>query len=544
MAITSERVGWLVFSKDRPLQLDAGLTSLTLHCPASELGEIVVLYAASTRYFEGLYAELAATHPTVTFRRERRFKDDVVAVASGFQFIAFVVDDTVFVRDFSMAAVIGELAADQQALGFSLRLGTNTTYCYPLDAPQPLPAFEPRGSGVLAFDWSGASYDFGYPVELSSSVYRTVDLLPLLKSLPYRNPNTLEAELAARARLFAASHPGLLCLERSAAFSIPANIVQDVALNRASPRPSQSIADLAAIFERGGRIDVGRFYDFPNTGCHQDVPLEILEPVPARPAVSVVIPCFGQAEYLPEAVSSVIRQTFEDWEIVIVDDGSTDDTAAVAERLIRSNPESRIQLLRQENRGLAGARNAGIAKSTGRFILPLDADDMLEPTMLARTVDLLMVHPEVGIAYTDLRRFGAEDRVESAADFDPDLIAEANQLNYCSLFRRGIWCAARGYNPNMVYGYEDWDFWVACVERGYVARRIPEPLFLYRVRPGSMITRARAHDAELLGQIRHNHPALYRLPSRLRRRSRMKVLRWKHRMGGLLTERRHVRPPA
>src|SRR4051812_15947600 len=109
------------------------------------------------------------------------------------------------------------------------------------------------------------------------------------------------------------------------------------------------------------------------------------------PLVSVIVPCFGQAHYLPEAVGSVLAQTFTDWECIIVDDGSPDDTAAVAARLAAG--DDRIKIVRQENRGLPGARNAGIRAARGRYILPLDADDRLEPTMLEKTVAVLQSDP-------------------------------------------------------------------------------------------------------------------------------------------------------
>ena len=516
----------VVFSKDRPLQLDATLSSLARHCTDHDLLGPVVLYTSSSAYLEALYGDVRASYPSVKFRRERRFKADVCDLALSASHLTFIVDDTVFVRDFRISTALFELEADDQALGFSLRLGTNTSYCYPLNAPQQLPAFMRLPSGTLSYQWPGASHDFGYPLELSSSVYRSRDLLPLLRSLQYNNPNTLEAQLAAKAGMFAGRRPRLLCFERSAAFSVPANLVQDVSPNRISKLSNQSASDLATAFERGGRIEVARYDDFPNNACHQDVQLYIIEPDPPPPAVSVVIPCFQQSQYLSESVGSVVGQTWTDWEIVMVDDGSTDATVDTALGLIRAHPDCRIRLVRQANEGLASARNNGIAASAGRYILPLDADDRLAPTMLERTVAVLDSDPNVAIVYTDVERFGEASGVIRAADFDPDAILEANQLNYCSLFRRGVWVAAGGYNPNMTRGYEDWDFWISCVEQGYVARRIPEPLFMYRVRARGMFANAQAHDAHLRRQIRLNHPRLYNFRSRLKRRVRFKVQSW------------------
>ena len=247
------------------------------------------------------------------------------------------------------------------------------------------------------------------------------------------------------------------------------------------------------------------------------------------PAVSVVIPCHGQAEYLSEAVASVIGQTFTDWEIVIVDDGSPDDTGETAERLMAAHPGRRIRLVRQENQGLSSARNNGIAASTGRFVLPLDADNALLPEMLEKTVALLEADPSVAIAYTDYERFGAERRRNDAGVWTIDALAYSNQLDACSLFRREVWSAVGGYNPNMRRGYEDWDFWIGAAERGFVGRRIPEPLFRYRVKESSRDVSAWQERRALRRQIARNHPVVFTAGRRLRhvvRRARDAAAYW------------------
>jgi glycosyltransferase involved in cell wall biosynthesis len=237
-----------------------------------------------------------------------------------------------------------------------------------------------------------------------------------------------------------------------------------------------------------------------------------------RPLAAVVIPCYQQAEYLEEAVQSVIAQTFTDWEIVIVDDGSTDATAEVAAALIAAHPDRPIRLLRQANQGLSAARNAGIAASAGRYILPLDADDVLLPEMLARTVGLLESEPDVAIAYTDERHFGAVNRIVRTSDWDTDLQRRRNLFSATALYRREIWTAVGGYDTAMRRGYEDWDFWIGAAERGFVGRRIPEPLLGYRVKDDSMRRRAEADHAAIVNSIRAKHAEWYREPWRRWRR--------------------------
>jgi glycosyltransferase involved in cell wall biosynthesis len=253
-------------------------------------------------------------------------------------------------------------------------------------------------------------------------------------------------------------------------------------------------------------------YDF-GWSMYQEIDLKTRVVESGGPLVSVIIPCYNQAQYLPEAVESVLAQEYSHWEIIIVNDGSQDTTNEVARGLARAKPDRRIRLLEQANGGLAEARNAGIRASAGQYILPLDADDKIAPAMLEKTLRCLEGNPGVGIVYTDAEYFGSVNRMEATADFDFTLLCFQNHLNYCSLFRREVWQRAGGYNRNLVWGYEDWDFWISCAEQGCKARRIPEPLFQYRVKPQSMYTAALEHDLELRAQIVMNHPALYDEPT-------------------------------
>lgn len=229
----------------------------------------------------------------------------------------------------------------------------------------------------------------------------------------------------------------------------------------------------------------------------------------SEPQVSVIIPCYNQAHFLPEAVESVVNQNYKNWECIIVNDGSLDKTTQVAESLIQKYPGNQIRLINQVNQGLSCARNAGIKVSKGEYILPLDADDLIHPEILQKTVSLLEAHPEIAIAYTDVKHFGSANRIVCAGEYDFKRLCFQNHLNYCSLYRRKAWESVGGYNPNMTLGYEDWDFWISCGEKGHYGKRIPEPLFLYRVKESSMYTKAVEHHSELMAQIVINHPNLY-----------------------------------
>lgn len=217
----------------------------------------------------------------------------------------------------------------------------------------------------------------------------------------------------------------------------------------------------------------------------------------AAPRVSVVVPCYNLGAFLAEAVDSVLGQSFTDVDILIVDDGSTDpDTKAVLDTFRR--PKTRV--LRSENRGLPGARNLGTAQTSGEFLCFLDADDLLEPHMLAHSVAALDAAPSIAFASHWLRTFGAEewDWTPSSCDF-PALL-DMNTVNGSALVRRSALDMVGGFDETFLDGCEDWDLWITMVERGYPGTIIPEFLFRYRRRLGSMSQVMMDGD---------NHPRLY-----------------------------------
>jgi hypothetical protein len=126
---------------------------------------------------------------------------------------------------------------------------------------------------MLKFDWTNAGDDFGYPLEVSSSVYRLDDLYPLLCKFSFDNPNRLEAKLARQSRSFRQTCPYLLCYPQSVAFCNPANMVQAVAQNRSGTRSDYSKESLAALFEEGYRIKVEDYAGFAPNAAHQEVDL-------------------------------------------------------------------------------------------------------------------------------------------------------------------------------------------------------------------------------------------------------------------------------
>jgi glycosyltransferase involved in cell wall biosynthesis/GT2 family glycosyltransferase len=507
-------VSGIAFSKDRAMQLDAALRSLALHCHDAYRARWTVIYKASTPQHARQYRELARAHPSVAFEVESDFRAQVLALVARADHVAFLVDDNLFVRAFSWDDAIEGLRRHPDALGVSLRLGVNTQYCYPADRPQPLPPLLRGTSALLKFRWTDAECDFGYPLEVSSSLFRSAELLRVLPGLAFSNPNSLEANLAAQRPRYAAQQPHLLCYDASATFCNPANRVQDEYANRAGDSHPCSAADLAELFEKGQRVDVASYAGHVPRGVHEEVALRFLSAAasaesPEPPLVSIVVPCFGQARFLEQAVSSVVAQTYTRWELLIVDDGSPDDTREVAQRLIAAHPDRRIQLISKQNGGVADARNTGVRASRGEYWLPLDADDAIAPTFLEKAVSLLAARPEVGFVYSDIEHFGGETGVYRLPPFDAEtLVHLENVCSTCALVRREVFDQVGGYDATLRH-YEDWDFWIACAERGWQGHRMPEALFRYRKQRESRLPDSNRLRPRHIAAIVRKHPALY-----------------------------------
>jgi glycosyltransferase involved in cell wall biosynthesis len=232
---------------------------------------------------------------------------------------------------------------------------------------------------------------------------------------------------------------------------------------------------------------------------------------PERPVdLSIVVPCHDDGAFLAEAVESAERSAPDGAELVIVDDGSTDEPTLSRLAALR---RAGYRVIDQENAGLAAARNRGIAASRGRYLLPLDADNRLLPDFAAAAVAVLESEPGVGVVYGDRVEFGARSGRVEVPELDLDSLLRANSIDACAVLRREVWEQCGGYDPAMpAMGWEDWDLWIGAAERGWGFRRLPLPAFEYRVRPGSMASRL--HDAEVGVPLRlymfDKHRELYR----------------------------------
>lgn len=244
-----------------------------------------VIYAASSEAHERSYRHLETELPWVEFVRASDFKADLLRSIDGFSYFLFLVDDNLFVRAVSLTRCREWLERRGEAVGFSLRLGRNTRYCYTLNRPQALPQLDVLEPNFLAFRWTGQEADFGYPLELSSSIYRVEEIRAMLEQLPYRHPNSLEGMMAQCAQAYAPIRPVLLCPEFSITFCASLNRVQSVALNRAGETHGRSADELRCLFDARQRPDFERDQGYTPGGCHEEVPL-MLRPHAGTPRMS------------------------------------------------------------------------------------------------------------------------------------------------------------------------------------------------------------------------------------------------------------------
>jgi glycosyltransferase involved in cell wall biosynthesis len=226
------------------------------------------------------------------------------------------------------------------------------------------------------------------------------------------------------------------------------------------------------------------------------------------PKISVIIPCYNHGQYVDEAVDSILASTFKDFEIIVINDGSTDDFTN--QKLDRyDKPQTRV--IKTVNQGLSAARNNGIKEAKGKYILPLDADDKIEKTYLEKAVNYLENHPEVQFVTAWLQNFGYRSDIYQPKKCDLIKLLCENILVVASVYPKSCWEKVGGYSVDMRKGYEDWDFWIKMLAAGFKYEVIGEPLIYYRNRPDSMLRDANKPDRrqELFGFIIDKHHDLY-----------------------------------
>ena len=227
------------------------------------------------------------------------------------------------------------------------------------------------------------------------------------------------------------------------------------------------------------------------------------KPAEGIPLVSVVIPYYNRADTIDETVNSLKKQTYQNFDVILVDDGSTDGPSIQKlKKLDLSN--LRAQIIHQKNAGVASARNNGISHARGEYIICLDSDDYLDPTYIEKCLLLLETDPNIDLATTDMNIFGVNNLTYKQGNYSPTHLLDNNMVVTAAMFKKTAWEKVGGYKSDI--GYEDWEFWVNLAENGFWGSNIPEPIFNYRTAHSSRYTEdLESHDKNIR-TIKELHP--------------------------------------
>jgi glycosyltransferase involved in cell wall biosynthesis len=228
------------------------------------------------------------------------------------------------------------------------------------------------------------------------------------------------------------------------------------------------------------------------------------------PEVSVIVTLHDYAGLVTETLDSIVASRDVALEVVVVDDHSTDDGRAVVQRFLDAHPDVAMLLLGCDaNRGLAGARNLGVARSRADRIMVMDADNLVYPACLRRLSDALDADPTAAFAYATLEAFGVDPGLRSQLGWNPAWLCAANYIDAQAMVRRTTYERHGGYRDDeWVYGYEDWDLWLRLAAAGEHGVHVPQMLGRYRTQASSMITITNLAADVMRERIEQRYPSL------------------------------------
>ncbi len=224
-----------------------------------------------------------------------------------------------------------------------------------------------------------------------------------------------------------------------------------------------------------------------------------------NPLVSVIIPVYNMESFLAETLQSVLNLDYPNLEVILVDDGSKDSSLSVAESF--ASRDGRIKIFSQANTGVCKARNLAIARASGEFILPVDADDLIEPDYISKAVPHFS-DEEVKVVLSNADFFGDSMGKWTLPPFDLHLLAHRNMLPATAMYRKSDWERVGGYCEEII-AREDWDFWISLLKEGGKVVRLPEVLLHYRIRPHSKRIEDRRWKRHVIDVLNERHPEFF-----------------------------------
>jgi glycosyltransferase involved in cell wall biosynthesis len=217
-----------------------------------------------------------------------------------------------------------------------------------------------------------------------------------------------------------------------------------------------------------------------------------------KPTVSIIVPCYEQARFLDGSLQSVLDQTYQNWECIIVNDGSTDHTAAIAKSWVEK--DDRFSYVYKENGGLSSARNKGVELSSGDYILPFDSDDKLHLDFLQKAMDVLSENQNIEVLSTRVQHFGVKDNVLELPEYSYEQLLIRNCFIACSIFKKSTFDRVGGYDENLK-SFEDWEFWIRALKDGGHHYEINEVLYYYRKHKSDSLSNRFRKDKEFYESI-------------------------------------------
>ena len=202
------------------------------------------------------------------------------------------------------------------------------------------------------------------------------------------------------------------------------------------------------------------------------------------PFVSIVLPTYNDAVFLPSAIESVLTQTWQDFELIVVNDGSTDNTREVLQDF---EHDPRVTVIHKQNEKLPRALNTGFEKARGHYLTWTSSDNIMLSHMLERLLGELKANPDVAVAYADwqvINDMGESLGIVNTLDYDPHLLMRVNFVNACFLYRRICQETIGLYDPEYILA-EDWEYWWR-ISQHFAMKHVPEVLYQYRVHEGSL----------------------------------------------------------
>lgn len=224
------------------------------------------------------------------------------------------------------------------------------------------------------------------------------------------------------------------------------------------------------------------------------------------PLVSVVIPVYNMQAFLADTLDSVLASEYPNLEVIVMDDGSTDGSLAVArDYAVR---DERVRVFTQPNAGVCKARNRAIAEARGELILPVDADNLITPRFIADAVAALMADSEVKVVAPRADFFGDRTGEWRLPPFSLHLLARKNIMDTCALYRKADWERVGGYCEEII-AREDWEFWISVLKDGGKVVRLPEIALHYRVRNQSKRVTDRQLKRHVIKVLNRRHPEFF-----------------------------------